>query len=109
MTKQAITELELLVMLSVLHCGEEAYGVPILEELRRRSGRKVLRPAVYEVLRRLETSGLLVAEKGEPIPERGGRARKYYALTARGREAVATARHSWDRMWEGIEMPADGA
>ena len=109
MAEDGVTELELLVMLSVLHCGEEAYGVPILEELRRRSGRKVLRPAVYEVLRRLETRGLLVAQKGEPIPERGGRARKYYSLTARGREAVATARRAWEAMWQGIEMPADGA
>jgi DNA-binding PadR family transcriptional regulator len=109
MAEDALTELELLVMLSVLHCSDEAYGVPILEELRRRSGRKVLRPTVYEVLRRLERRELLVAEKGEPLPERGGRARKYYALTARGREAVATARHSWEQMWQGIEMPADGA
>ena len=109
MAEDALTELELLVMLSVLHCGDEAYGVPILEELRRRSGRKVLRPAVYEVLRRLDRRELLVAEKGEPLPERGGRARKYYALPRRGREAIATARRSWERMWQGIEMPADGA
>lgn len=109
MVEDTVTELQLLVMLAVLHCGEEAYGVPILEELRRRSGRKLLRPAVYEVLRRLEARGLLEAEKGEPLPERGGRARKYYALTDRGRAAVATARRSWERMWQGIEMPADGA
>lgn len=109
MAQDAVTEVELLVMLSVLQCGEEAYGIPILDELRQRSGRKMLRPALYEVLRRLEGKGLLVAAKGDPLPERGGRARKYYAVTAEGREAVAAARRSWEKMWQGIEMPADGA
>lgn len=109
MGQETVTEIELLVMLSVIQCGGEAYGIPILQELRQRSGRRMLRPALYEVLRRLEGKGLLVAEMGDPLPERGGRARKYYELTAQGREAVLAARRSWERMWRGIEIPAGGA
>lgn len=51
---QSLGEFEQLVLLAILRVGDHAYGVPVLEEIRARTGRSVLRPAVYVTLRRLE-------------------------------------------------------
>ena len=46
MSRESIGEFEQLVLLAILRLGDEAYGVPILDEIRARTGRSVLRPAV---------------------------------------------------------------
>lgn len=79
----SIGEFEQLVLLAILRLGDEAYGVSILEEIRTRTGRSVLRPAVYVALGRLEEKGLVVSRTGARLPERGGRARKYYRVLPR--------------------------
>ena len=50
----ALGEFERIVLLAVLQLGNEAYGVPIVEEIEPRTGRTVSRAAVYATLRRLE-------------------------------------------------------
>lgn len=102
MAQDTLPEMERLVLLAILHCGEDAYGVPVLKEIRDRTGRQVLRPAVYETLRRLETKGFVRARRGKPSPKRGGRARTYYSVSDPGLSALREARESWDRMWQGL-------
>ena len=109
MARKLLPELERLVLLAILHRGEEAYGVPVMEEIRKRTGRQVLRPAVYETLRRLEGKGFVTTRRGDPSPKRGGRARTYYAVAGPGLDALREARESWAKMWEGLEHIADGA
>lgn len=108
MSKNTIGEFEQLVLLAVLRLGDRAYGVPILDEIHRRTGRSVLRPAVYVALRRLEEKGLLRSTEGDPIPERGGRARKYYRVEPNGLAVLRDARRDLLNMWDGIEAVLDG-
>ena len=89
MARETLGEFEQLVMLAIVRLDDGAYGVPILEEIGRHSERRVLRPAVYVALRRLEEKGLIVSEQSEPRPERGGRARRYYRVTALGQEVAS--------------------
>jgi DNA-binding PadR family transcriptional regulator len=103
MTRDELPELERLVLLAILHCGERAYGVPVMDEIRHRTGRPLLRPAVYEALRRLESKGLVTARLGDPTPRRGGRARRFYGVTAPGLDALKKARESWSRMWQDLD------
>lgn len=103
MPKDNLAELEFLVLLAVLQVGEEAYGVPIAEEIRRRAGRSVARAAIYVTLRRLEEHGLVSSWIGEPLPERGGKARRYYRLEPAGREMVRATRDAFRSMWEGLD------
>jgi DNA-binding PadR family transcriptional regulator len=77
-----------LVLLTVVRLGSNAYGIPIQEELEKRSGREVSVGAVYTTLRRLQGKGLLTSWRGQPTPERGGRAKEYFAITARGTETL---------------------
>lgn len=64
----------------------ESYGLELIErvgELYR--GRKRLSQAtIYPMLRALESEGLVRSFDGDPMPERGGRPRRYYELTAKG-------------------------
>jgi DNA-binding PadR family transcriptional regulator len=100
-------EFEQMVLLAILHLEEDAYGVPIVEEIRARTGRDLLQPAVYVALRRLEQKGLVRSSLGEPTAERGGRARKYYRVTPGGLDVVRDARRAWLAMWEGLAPVLD--
>src|SRR5688572_7180644 len=90
----AVGELEHLLLLAVLQCqrdGTDAYTVPIRQQLVERTGRTIARGAIHTSLDRLENKGLLVSTMGEPVAIRGGRARRYYTVTALGLEAVRHA------------------
>jgi PadR family transcriptional regulator PadR len=62
----------------ILRLGEYAYGMPIGRELEEKGRREVLMGSVYAALDRLESKGLVSSSMGDPTPERGGRAKKYF-------------------------------
>jgi DNA-binding PadR family transcriptional regulator len=105
--RASIGEFEEMVLLSILQVGEDAYGVSILEEIRSRTGRAVLRPAVYVALSRLEEKGMVSRRAGAGAPGRSGRARTFYRVTPSGLEAVRQSRQALLRMWDGLETVLD--
>ena len=107
MSTDTAGDFEQMVLLALLHLGEEAYGVPVVDEIHRRTGREVLRPAVYVALRRLEKKGLVESRTGESRPERGGRARKHYRVTPAGLAVVQESRTAWLAMWDGLQTVLD--
>ena len=107
MPQQGLGEFEQLVLLSILRLGSGVYGVPIVEEIERRTGRRVGRAAVYVTLRRLEKKGLVSSWMGEPTEERGGKARRLVEVRLEGRALLRESRGAMDRMWEGLD-PALG-
>lgn len=107
MSDETAGEFEQMVLLAILHVGDEAYGVPLVEEIRRRTERAVLRPAVYVALRRLERKGLVRSRMGEARAERGGRARKFYEVTPGGLKVLRSARRDWQAMWAGLHNVLD--
>lgn len=96
-------EFEQMVLLAVLRLGDEAYAVPIREEIATCAGRRIARGAVYTTLERLEAKGCLRSVLGEPVPERGGRSRRYYAVTARGVALLRTSVAGWLKLYRGLE------
>ena len=93
-----------MVLLAVAHLRDEAYAIPIVDEIERRTGRSVARAAVYITLRRLEEKGFVSSWMGEPTPERGGKARRYVKLEAEGARALRAARSAAERMWRGLDL-----
>ncbi len=84
------------ILLSILSDGE-SYGYAILQRIETLSGGELewQDGTLYPVLHRLENEGLIsstwrVAENG--------RRRKYYAITAKGREALEAERRQWLRV-----------
>jgi DNA-binding PadR family transcriptional regulator len=98
-------QLEQLTMLAVLHLGETAYGANIRDELERRAARSVALGTVYVTLKRLENKGLVRSWLGEPTAERGGKAKRYYAVSPVGAEALRSAHDASARMWK--DLPPD--
>ena len=78
-------------LLAVLRLGDEAYGMTIRRELAAHTGREVAVGAIYTALARLEGRGFVQSKLGEPTPERGGKAKRYYRVLAPGKRAVAKA------------------
>lgn len=96
-------ELELLVMLSVLHAGDRAYGVTIRQAIEDRTGRMVARGALYLTLERLVEKGYLTARMADADAARAHRPRKYYRVRRAGIQAIKASRASVARMWRGLE------
>lgn len=96
-------ELEQIVLLAVLRLGDEAYAVPVLEQIEAQTGRKVARGALYTALERLETKGCLRSRVGESLPERGGRARRYFTVTPAAVRSLKASRLALMRLWHGLE------
>jgi DNA-binding PadR family transcriptional regulator len=95
---------ELMVLLAVLRVGEKAYGVSISRDIEEKSGRGVALASVYAALERLEEKGLVASELGESTAERGGRAKKYFRVTAAGVREVRDTQRSLTRLWH--RLPA---
>jgi DNA-binding PadR family transcriptional regulator len=95
-------EFEQLVLLGVLQCGTEAYGVPVWRELEGRTGRGVSIGAVYKTLDRLESKGYVASAIGEPTGERGGRSTRVYRVTGAGLRLLRRSLASLARMSEGL-------
>jgi PadR family transcriptional regulator len=100
----ALGELETLVLLATIRLGEEAYGVSIREEIRRRTGKGLSRGAIYTAIARLERKGFLASVLGNPSPVRGGRAKRFFSVTRSGSRALHASTRAVDRMREGLDI-----
>jgi PadR family transcriptional regulator PadR len=102
MSREGLGNFELMVLLAILRVGEDAYGVPIGRELEASSGKDVLLGCVYAALDRLESKGLVSSRIGDPTPERGGRAKKYCKVTAKGLREIRETQRTLVRLWRGL-------
>lgn len=96
-------EFEHVVLLAILRLGEQAYAIPIREEIEERTGRSVARGALYTALERLESKRCLRSRMSDPLPERGGRSRRYFTVTPAGMAAIRVTRRNLLKMWQGLE------
>lgn len=103
-----LNPIDVLTLVALARLGEDAYGVPVREEIASVTGREVSMAAVYASLDRLERQGLAVPWQSEPRPERGGRSRRHFTLTAAGRAALRAERAVMARMWRGISASGEG-
>jgi DNA-binding PadR family transcriptional regulator len=109
MGKDTLGEFELLVLLACLRLGDAgAYAVSIVDEIHARTGRDLHRAAVYVTLQRLEKKGLITTRLGDPLPERGGKARRLVRVESAGRQAVLDSRTALQRMWGGLGPQLEG-
>ena len=101
MARKLLTDFELMIMLAVLRV-DEAYGVPIAREIETTAGRPVVLAAVYAALDRLEERGYVTSSIGDPAPERGGRARRYFRVTSRGLKALKDTQRALVALWSNV-------
>jgi DNA-binding PadR family transcriptional regulator len=95
-------EFEELVLLTVAALLGEAYSVAICDELAQQTKRKVKLGVVHSVLNRLEDKGLLKSKLGEATKERGGKRKRFYAVTVPGKAALVRSKDMRDQLWNRI-------
>lgn len=80
-------------ILAALMSGK-SYGLEVIDRvLARTNGAiRLTEGTVYPTLKSMEHEGLLRSFDGEPVPERGGRPRRYYELTGEGRRVAMEQR-----------------
>ena len=97
-------EFEHMVLLAVLRLGDEAYGVTVRREMEARTKREVSIGAIYTTLDRLEAKGYLQSRSGDPTPERGGRSKRFFRVTAQGVSAVHRTHGALRSLTEGLDL-----
>lgn len=97
-----ISNFELMVMLALIRCEDEAYGVPITQEMECHSARDIAVGSVYAALERLEGRGLITSKIGEPTAERGGRAKRYFKPTPKGLKEIRETRRTLVNLWNNL-------
>ena len=108
LVRDYLTDFELMILLSILRLGDEAYGVPIAREMETTGERTLVLSAVYTALDRLEANGLVSSNLGDPTPERGGRAKRFFRVTRAGITAVRQTRRALTRLWSGLAQLEGG-
>ena len=102
---KVLTRQEEQILLAVYHLKDNAYLVPLREEIKKYTGKYFSVGTIYAPLNRLCMNGYLESYLGEPTNLRGGKAIKYYRLTKRGFEALAEVKRLQEEMWKGFEIP----
>lgn len=87
-----------LVILAVLW-DERLYGLEILRRLQEGPGLELAEGTLYPILMRLKNEGLL---KSEWVEAEAGHPRKYYWLTATGRQRARDMAKTWSDFSESI-------
>jgi DNA-binding PadR family transcriptional regulator len=96
--KGLLGELEQLVLLAVVRQKGQGYAVSLRDEIAERTGIDLGRGSVYVTLDRLARKGLVSSKLGDPTPERGGKARRMFAITTDGRRALSAVETALARM-----------
>ena len=105
LTMNTIGQFEQAVLVALLRLGADAYGRAILKDVQSRLDREVSAGAVYATLERLEAKGLASSRLAPGTAIRGGRARRYFAPTAAGVQALNDAKRASDFLWRGLAWP----
>ena len=79
-------EFEHVVLLAVLRLGDQAYGVTVRREIEAR------------------TKGYMQSHAGDPTPERGGRSKRFFHVTAQGMSAVNRTHRALQSLTEGLDI-----
>jgi PadR family transcriptional regulator PadR len=102
MKRTFLGEFEEVVLLVLAACADDAYGVIIWEQLQQQTGRSITISAVHATLYRLEEKGYLTSQLGGATAERGGRRKRFFALTALGSKALLEIQAMRQQLWQAI-------
>jgi DNA-binding PadR family transcriptional regulator len=97
-----LSRTEEFILLSVLFLKEQAYSVLIRKRLKDVTGKTWSFGALFISLEQLVKKGYLTSSLTSPLPERGGRSKRIYALTQDGYKALEEIKIIERKMWEAV-------
>ena len=93
------------VLLAVLRLRDQAYAIPVRDYVSGATGKYWSIGAIYDVLDRLARKKLVSVTASPPLPERGGKARRFYKVTRKGFEALEEVRTIHADLWGDLPEP----
>lgn len=102
MKMRLISRLEEIILLSIWRLQGNAYGITILEEVEKATGKNWLTGSIYSSLSRLLKHEFVVSTEGKPTHERGGRRKIFYELTQEGKKALLAVKQVDAIIWSNI-------
>jgi PadR family transcriptional regulator len=84
-----VGEFEYVILSTAIRLGKEAYGASIRQQIEEATQSRCSIGALYTTLDRLEKKGFIKTWMGDPVPKRGGRAKRLVRVTAKGARAAA--------------------
>jgi PadR family transcriptional regulator PadR len=103
MNTKFISRSEEFLLLAVWRLKDNAYGVAIREQIKEATGKTWAYGALFVMLRRLEKKGYLKSHFADPSPQRGGKSKRIFQLSAHGVKALKDVRKAQESVWAGIE------
>ncbi|MCP4726523.1 MAG: PadR family transcriptional regulator [bacterium] len=97
-----LTRVEEFILLAIWNLQENAYSLAIQKQISETSKEKWSLGTIYAPLERLEKRGLITSYLSDSIPERGGRQRRIYQITGKGKEVLIKTREVERSMWATI-------
>jgi PadR family transcriptional regulator PadR len=91
-----------ILLMAILRLKDNAYGVTIIKEVKKNTGRELKIGALWVALDILNQRGLIEKRMGDPTPQRGGRSKIYYSLTPNGLNELERIRNFQRELWKGI-------
>lgn len=102
--QQHLGEFEHVLLLVLMQHQGKSYGTQLRITLKEAVQRDVSIGALYATLDRLQSKGFVVSQLGEPTNERGGRAKRYFEITASGKQALRQTKQKLELLWQGVDL-----
>jgi DNA-binding PadR family transcriptional regulator len=97
-----LSRTEEFILLAVLFLKDESYSVRIRKRLNEVTGKTWSYGALFISLEQLVKKGYLRSSLTDPLPERGGRSKRIYAITPYGKKALQTIKRLEQIMWDAV-------
>jgi len=94
--------LEQHVLLAIIALHPDAYGVSIQDHIQRRAGYEPSIGSIYAAVDRLEEKGFIKSRRGETTPQRGGRRKLHYTVTAAGQATLKESLRAISSLQRGL-------
>ncbi|MGD9345818.1 MAG: helix-turn-helix transcriptional regulator [Candidatus Aminicenantes bacterium] len=91
------------ILLSIWKLEDNAYGVTIRREFIRAARRTLHYGSLYNTLELLIRKGLVNCWESQPDSKRGGRRKKLYFLTDKGKRALKEAQAVYRSVWQKVQ------
>jgi DNA-binding PadR family transcriptional regulator len=97
-----LSRTEEFILLAIIFLKDEAYSVSIRRRLNEVTDKTWSYGALFVTLEQLVKKNFLTSSLTDPLPERGGRSKRIYAMTPDGHRALHEIKRMERRMWEAV-------
>ena len=97
-----LTKSEDILLLAIYRLKDNAYGVTIRNQVKQLTGEEMTYGTLYSSLDQLVRKDYVLKKEGDPTPERGGRRKIFYSISAKGFESLKKSQQLTKILWQDV-------